>query len=101
MLLGIKNLNIGQIWTIKKNEGKVVVLKVDMEQKVVHLSYLVKNQILIYHIPMSFKKFIISVKEVSGVRKVSNKQLSIIKEWEFNEGGVWDLTIDKIIEITM
>ncbi|WP_298148733.1 hypothetical protein [Flavobacterium sp.] len=101
MSLEIKDLNSGQIFSIIGLEGKIVILKVDIKEQVVHFSYLKSNKILIYHIPISYKKFIISIEGILGIGKITNKQLLIIKEWEIDNGGVWDLTIKEVIEMTL
>lgn len=100
MLLEIKDLNIGQVYSIIGLEGKIVILKIDIKEQVIHFSYLRSNKISIYHIPISYKKFIISIKDILGVKKITNKQLSIIKEWEIDNGGVWDLTIKEVVKMT-
>ncbi|KPH14069.1 hypothetical protein [Chryseobacterium sp. ERMR1:04] len=95
-------IKIGQIWSVKNEEnGKAFIFDLDKENEIVHFAYLKNDEAIIFHIPINYSLFIQSIFEYTGDKKITPDFFDAKRVWEENSGGVWDIGIQKIIDMTL
>jgi hypothetical protein len=96
------NILKNQLWSLNTIPfGKVLVIDFEEISKIVHFSYFVKESIIIYHIPIDFESFLNSINECIGSKKITKKMIQAKSIWEKENGGVWELNIEEIIDLTL
>jgi len=99
--LETKRVKIGQIWSLNDDKnGKAFVIDIDHDFNV-HFAYLKDNDIIIYHIPIKYSFFLDSIFEHVGNSDVVEDFLDAKRVWEECSGGIWELEVKEILEITL
>ena len=96
-----KKIETGQIWSLNDDEnGKAFVIDIDNDLNV-HFAYIKDNDVIIYHIPIKYSFFLNSITQHIGNNDVLEDFLEAKKVWEEYSGGVWELKVKEILEITL
>ena len=99
----MQTFKVGDCWSVKNvSESYILVTRIDDvgNNRVVHVSYWDNQEREVLHLPISIEKFISSVKNKIGEKKVPKENLEAILVWQEDLGGVWDIEINEIIDIT-
>lgn len=94
-------IETGQVWSIKNDKGKVLIFDLDKKREIVHFAYLKNGEIIIYHIPITYNLFLKSIVKYLGDDEITQDFFDAKKVWEKHSGGVWDIEIKEVIDITL
>lgn len=91
----------GDLWTLSNRVFLCRIIKV--EESTAHISILDNDQNeVIMHIPISIERLTVSLKERVGFNQILDPEVDeIINEWRMDKGGVWNINIEQVIELTL
>lgn len=96
---------IGQCWTYKRGKATSFCKILKIEGDTVHISVkntLIKNEYFdIDHLPFSRASFNSSILNLIKKEVVVEDELEGVLIWENEKGGIWDIPVYDVIQITI
>lgn len=88
----------GEVWSLAEREDYFVKINKLIED-VIHVSILFFEEEIIMHLPISKSKVLESIGSLIRVEMIDTTEiLNIIDDWQKDSGGVWDISINDILD---